>query len=97
MPVSAFNSFTDGLDPNRRSREHFIANISVADERFWVPYAEGVWFQPCCFNVTSGGFSVVLKGLPGAKLGTHYHVGIVRGYTMRGEWRYLEHDWVAKP
>ena len=41
--------------------------------------------------------SVVLKGLPGAKLGVHYHVGTVRGYTMRGHWRYLEHDWVAKP
>ena len=49
------------------------------------------------FNVTSGGFSVVLKGLPGAALGVHYHVGTVRGYTMRGHWRYLEHDWVAKP
>jgi hypothetical protein len=24
-------------------------------------------------------------------------VGTVRGYTMRGHWRYLEHDWIAKP
>ena len=68
MPITAFNSFTDGLDPSRRSREHFITNIDIADERRWVPYADGVWFQPCHFNVTSGGFSVVLKGLPGAKL-----------------------------
>ena len=97
MPITAFNSFTDGLDPGRRSREHFIANIDTEDDRRWVPYADGVWFQPCHFNVTSGGFSVVLKGLPGAALGTHYHVGTVRGYTMRGHWRYLEHDWVAKP
>jgi 2,4'-dihydroxyacetophenone dioxygenase len=97
MPINAFNSFTDGLEPNQRSREHFIANINLEDDHLWVPYAEGVWFQPCCFNVTSGGFSVVLKGLAGAKLGTHYHVGTVRGYTMRGHWRYLEHDWIAKP
>ena len=97
MPITAFSSFTDGLDPSRRSREHFITNIDLEDDRRWVPYADGVWFQPCHFNVTSGGFSVVLKGLPGAKLGTHYHVGTVRGYTMRGHWRYLEHDWVAKP
>ena len=97
MPITTFNSFTDGLDPNRRSREHFIAQINVEDDRLWVPYAEGVWFQPCCFNVTSGGFSVMLKGLPGAKLGVHYHVGTVHGYTLRGHWRYLEHDWVAKP
>jgi quercetin dioxygenase-like cupin family protein len=40
---------------------------------------------------------VLLKALPGAEIGVHYHVGIVRGYTIRGHWRYLEHDWVAKP
>ncbi len=97
MPITAFSSFTDGLGQDRRSREHFITNIDPENERLWVPYTNGVWFQPCQFNVTSGGFSVVLKGLPGAKLGTHYHVGTVNGYTMRGHWRYLEHDWVAKP
>ena len=64
MPITTFNSFTDGLKPNQRSREHFITNINLDDDRLWVPYADGVWFQPCCFNVTSGGFSVVLKGLP---------------------------------
>lgn len=97
MPITVFNSFSDGLEPSRRSREHFIAQTNLEDDRMWVPYAEGVWFQPCCFNVTSGGFSVVLKGLPGAMLGTHYHIGTVLGYTMSGHWRYLEHDWVAKP
>ena len=97
MPITTFSSVDDGLDANRRNRGHFITNIDVDDERLWVPYAEGVWFQPCCFNVTAGGFSVLLKGLPGAKLGVHYHVGTVRSYTMRGHWRYLEHDWVAKP
>ena len=97
MPITAFNSFTDGLDPNQRSREHFITNIDIANDRLWVPYADGVWFQPCHLNCTSGGFSVVLKGLPGAALGTHYHIGTVRGFTIRGQWRYLEHDWVAKP
>ena len=39
----------------------------------------------------------MLKGLPGSRIGTHYHVGTVHGYTLRGHWRYLEHDWVAKP
>jgi len=96
MPITTFNNFTDGLEANQRSREHFIADINVDDERLWIPYAEGVWIQPCCFNATNGGYSLVLKGLPGAKLGTHYHVGTVRGYTLRGRWRYLEHDWVAK-
>jgi quercetin dioxygenase-like cupin family protein len=97
MPIAAFNNVTDGLDPSRRDRGHFIVNTDLDDDGPWVPYADGVWIQPCCFNVTTGGFTVLLKGLPGAKLGVHYHVGTVRGYTMRGHWRYLEHDWIAKP
>ena len=97
MPIATFSSFTDGLSRDQRSRDHFIANINLEDDRLWVPYADGVWFQPCHFNVTTGGFSVVLKGLPGSRIGTHYHVGTVHGYTLRGYWRYLEHNWVAKP
>jgi 2,4'-dihydroxyacetophenone dioxygenase len=97
MPITTFNSSRDGLEPSQRNRGHFIANIDVDDDRLWIPYADGVWLQPCCFNVTSGGFSVFLKALPGAKLGIHYHVGTVRGYTIRGHWRYLEHDWIARP
>ena len=96
MPITAFSNFTDGLDPNRRSREHFITNINLEDDRLWVPYAEGVWFQPCCFNVTSGGFSVVLKGLPGSmvELISRWH----RSWLYDAwSWRYLEHDWIAKP
>ncbi|MBV9720161.1 MAG: 2,4'-dihydroxyacetophenone dioxygenase family protein [Candidatus Eremiobacteraeota bacterium] len=97
MPITTFSSVHDGLDPVQRNRGHFIANIDVNEQRLWVPYADGVWVQPLCFNVTSGGFSVLLKGLPGAKLGVHYHVGTVRGYTISGHWRYLEHDWIAQP
>lgn len=97
MPITAFNDMSDGLDPRSRNRGHYIVNINVDDDAPWIPYADGVWFQPRAFNVTTGGFTVILKGLPGAMLGVHYHVGNVRGYTMRGHWRYLEHDWVATP
>jgi 2,4'-dihydroxyacetophenone dioxygenase len=97
LPITAFSSFSDGLAPNQRSREHCIADIDLEDGPHWVPYANGVWIQLCHFNLTSGGFSVVLKGLPGAALGTHYYIGTVRGFTLRGRWRYLEHDRVAKP
>lgn len=97
MPITQFSSFSDGLDPDQRSRGHFITNIDIEDEQLWIPYAEGVWFQPCSFNLSSGSWSLILKALPGASLGIHYHVGTVHGYTMSGHWRYLEHDWVAKP
>ena len=97
MPVAVFNNMTDGLAPSDRNREHFLANLNLEDGAHWVPYAEGVWLQPACFNVTSGGLTVLLKGLPGAQLGVHYHTGTVRGFTMNGNWRYLEHDWIAGP
>jgi len=27
----------------------------------------------------------------------HRHPGPVHGYVLKGEWYYLEHDWVARP
>ncbi len=99
MPITKFAAFSDGLEPKQRKRDHYIADIDLDDDRLWVPWGDtkGVWFQPCCFNVTAGGFSIVVKGLPGAVLGTHYHVGDVYGYTIRGVWGYRESDWLAKP
>ncbi|MDX1402223.1 MAG: 2,4'-dihydroxyacetophenone dioxygenase family protein, partial [Kiloniellales bacterium] len=97
MPIETFSNSTDGLEPLQRNRGHYVTNIDTENESMWVPYAEGVWLQPCQFNVTTGGFSVLLRALPGAQIGVHYHVGVVRGYTIKGHWRYLEHDWIAKP
>jgi 2,4'-dihydroxyacetophenone dioxygenase len=99
MPITKFAAFSDGLEPKQRHRDHYIADIDLDDDRLWVPWGDtkGVWFQPCCSNVTAGGFSIVVKGLPGAVLGTHYHVGDVYGMNMRGLWRYLESEWIAKP
>ena len=31
----------------------------------------------------------------GLTLPTHYHTGIVIGHTIKGAWRYIEHDWVS--
>jgi hypothetical protein len=54
VPITTFSNVEDGLDPNQRHRGHFITDIDIDDERKWVPYADGVWFQPCHFNLTSG-------------------------------------------
>ena len=97
MPITTFSSFDDGLEPGKRGSGNFIANVELDNDRKWVPYAEGIWFQPCSYDLSAGAFSLVLKAVPGASLGTHYHVGQVYGLTMNGNWRYLEHDWIAKP
>jgi 2,4'-dihydroxyacetophenone dioxygenase len=97
MAIATFSTVNDGLQPSQRDRGHYIVDVNLDDSGPWIPYAEGVWVQLCRFNLTTGGFTVVLKGLPGAKLGVHYHTGTVHGFTLRGHWRYLEHDWIAKP
>jgi 2,4'-dihydroxyacetophenone dioxygenase len=97
MAIATFNTVNDGLKPNQKERGHYVVDVNLEDSGPWIPYAEAVWVQLCRFNVTTGGFTVVLKGLPGAKLGVHYHTGTVHGFTLRGRWRYLEHDWIAKP
>jgi 2,4'-dihydroxyacetophenone dioxygenase len=97
MPINSFSSFGETIISGHISRGHLITNIDLDDERRWIPYADGVWFQPCSFNLSSGSWSVVLKALPGVSLGIHYHVGQVNGYTMKGHWGYLEYDWTAVP
>ena len=97
MPITQFSSFNDGLEPGHRGHGNFIANVELDNDRKWIPYAEGVWLQPCSFDLSAGALSLVLKGLPGASLGVHYHVGQVYGFTLNGNWRYLEHDWIAGP
>jgi len=97
MPITEFGNFNDGLAPAQRLREQFITDTNLDDERLWIPFVPNAWFQACHFNVTSGGFANILKILPGASLPPHYHVAPVWGYTIRGSWRYLEHDWVAWP
>lgn len=97
MTIEKFEFLTDGLKPEQRLRHEYMTDTDLDNDCLWVPYGEGVWFQACHFNVSSGGFANVLKILPGKKLNPHYHVSTVHGFTIRGKWKYLEHDWVATP
>jgi hypothetical protein len=36
MPITTLSNFADGLDPARRSREHFITNTNLNQDRPWV-------------------------------------------------------------
>ena len=98
MPIINFSSFAENTGASAITNHgHVISNIDFNDERRWVPYADGVWLQPCSINLSSGSLSLVLKALPGASLGVHYHVGSVHGFTISGHWGYLEYDWTAVP
>ena len=65
------------------------------DERVWVPQAENVWFRPLCLNRSTGYWMNLLRVRKSGVLARHRHPCPVHGFVLKGEWRYLEHDWVA--
>ncbi|QQK78819.1 2,4'-dihydroxyacetophenone dioxygenase family protein [Salicibibacter cibi] len=64
----------------------------------WVPQSDRVWFKPVRFNLQSGQWINLLYVKPGGIVNRHRHTGgQVLAYTLQGQWRYLERDWIAKP
>ena len=66
------------------------------DERVWVPQAQGVWFRPLMLNTVSGGWFNLLRVRKSGVLSRHRHPMAVYGFVIKGQWRYLEHDWIAQ-
>ena len=66
------------------------------DERVWVPQAENVWFRPLLLNTVTGSWCNLLRVRRTGVLSRHIHPSWVTGYVIKGAWRYLEHDWVAR-
>jgi quercetin dioxygenase-like cupin family protein len=66
------------------------------DERVWVLQAPNVWFRPLLMNTVTGSWCNLLRVRKSGVLSRHVHPSWVTGYVIKGAWRYLEHDWVAK-
>ena len=71
--------------------------LNVDSDSVWVPQAPGVWFRPILLNVTEGYYVNLLRVTRAGVLSRHRHLGPVHAFTLRGTWRYLEHDWTARP
>jgi quercetin dioxygenase-like cupin family protein len=69
-------------------------NLDAGD---WIEQSDGVWFRPLLLGVSSGFYVNLLKVRVHGVLSRHRHHGPVHALTLRGQWRYLEHDWVASP
>jgi quercetin dioxygenase-like cupin family protein len=65
------------------------------DERVWVPVDDQVWFRPLCLAASRGYWMNLLRVRRAGVLSRHRHPQPVHGYVIKGQWRYLEHDWVA--
>jgi len=66
-----------------------------SEPELWVPQAEGVDFRPLLLNVSQGFYVNLLRVRRSGILSRHRHSGPVHAFTLRGRWRYLEHDWEA--
>ncbi len=78
------------------ARPDLVCDAVPEDERLWVPQEPNVWFRPLILNVTYGGWTTVLRVKKSGVLSRHRHPAPVQGYVIRGSWRYLEHDWIAR-
>ncbi|MBV8140951.1 MAG: 2,4'-dihydroxyacetophenone dioxygenase family protein [Verrucomicrobia bacterium] len=81
--------------PKEALPELVIPNAIPQDERIWVPQSENVWFRPLCLNVSSGYWMNILRVRKSGLLSRHRHPAPVHGFVLKGQWRYLEHDWIA--
>ena len=75
----------------------FEALYIPANDTPWFPYGEGgCEVQLIQADPTTGQWIIRLRGPSGGNLGIHRHYGTVFGFTLRGAWRYLEHEWVSR-
>jgi quercetin dioxygenase-like cupin family protein len=77
--------------------EVLVEDAVPADERVWVPQAEGLWFRPLLLHTGQGYWINLLRVRRSGIVSRHRHPMPVTGYVLRGRWHYLEHDWVAQP
>lgn len=106
MTASTTSSGPDGLAIPYRGAQpaDMLADIFLGgaldldggDERLWVHQAPGVSFRPLMFGVAQGCYVNLLRVRASGVLSRHRHSGPVHAFTLRGEWRYLEHDWIAR-
>lgn len=88
--VTDLNSFTEQFQLNDQA-------ININDIP-WIPQSDRVCFKPVRFDLTTGSWINLLKVKPGGIVNRHRHTGgKVMAYTLQGQWRYLEREWVATP
>lgn len=66
----------------------------------WVPftpYSPDVMLKYVKFNPVNGEMIVFLKAPGNMEMPRHHHSGTVIVYTLTGQWKYKEHNWIAKP
>jgi len=71
--------------------------IISAESIPWVPQSPGVAFKPLRLSPKAGTWANLLRVESAGRVSRHRHLGAVQAWVLSGSWRYLEHDWVARP
>ncbi len=78
-----------------------VATACIDDAAIpWVPMSAktpDVLLKYFKLDPTRGEIIVLLKAPSRRQLPKHHHTGTVIVYTLKGSWRYIEHDWIAGP
>ena len=63
----------------------------------WVEQGPGVFFKPLRLSPNAGTWANILHVERSGRVSRHRHLGAVQAWVLQGSWRYLEHEWVARP
>jgi 2,4'-dihydroxyacetophenone dioxygenase len=86
------------MTPSPWSMAEIVASTRPADDREWVPSAfPGVWMRPLLFDTAHGAWVNIVRMDTEGVVSRHRHPAPVHGFTIAGNWRYAERDWIAGP
>ncbi len=80
--------------------ENIDTGVILDEDLPWTPFApyrDDVFVKLIKANPVTGETVTFLKSPMGIELPKHHHCGTVIVYTVKGAWRYKEHDWIATP
>ncbi|PNP73221.1 hypothetical protein FNYG_13438 [Fusarium nygamai] len=73
------------------------AYINGEQDTCWFPWQGSLDLKPLRFETRTGTIVAVLRSSEDAWVGKHRHRGPVTVATLKGEMKYKEYDWVARP
>lgn len=63
----------------------------------FLPYTDRAFVKAIKVDPIRGEWITLLRAPGDIELPRHHHSGTVHVYTIGGQWKYREHDWVATP
>ena len=73
-----------------------LAELVSCSELPWFPFlVEGMQLKLCRVSRSTGAISLLARVVPGTEVYSHYNHGLAVVYTISGQWRYREAEWLA--